>query len=110
MKEIENDIVKKYQYKDYVVYVKEVLESYECYLQKECYAVIDLMFGINKQDYSLKEFEYLIIANIEDYIEIYKQEYEDQKQSFFVVLDPKIYIYLFFVVFRRFKQRFVFLV
>ena len=78
MKEIENDIIKKYQYKDYVVYVKEVLDSYECYLQKECYGIIDLMFGINKDDYSLHAFEYLILANIEDYIKIYQQEIEDK--------------------------------
>lgn len=77
MKEIENDIIKKYIYKDYVVYVKEVLESYEFYLQKESYGVIDLMFGVMKEDYSLKEMEDLIESNIEDYIEIYKQDYED---------------------------------
>lgn len=77
MKEIENDIIKKYSYKDYVVYIKEVLESYEFYLQKESYGVIDLMFGVMKEDYSLKEMEDLIESNIEDYIEIYKQDYED---------------------------------
>ncbi len=77
MKEIENDIIKKFSYKEYVVYIKEVLESYECYLQKECYGVIDLMFGVMKEDYSVKEFEDLIEANIEDYIETYKQDYED---------------------------------
>lgn len=77
MKEIENDIIKKYSYKDYVVYVKEVLDSYEFYLQKESYGVIDLMFGVMKEDYSLKEMEDLIESNIEDYIKIYKQDYED---------------------------------
>lgn len=77
MIEIENDIIKKYSYKDYVVYVKEVLESYEFYLQKESYGVIDFMFGVMKEDYSLKEMEDLIESNIEDYIEIYEQDYED---------------------------------
>lgn len=77
MKEIKNDIIKKLSYKDYVVYIKEVLESYECYLQKECYGVIDLMFGVMKEDCSLQDFEDLIFGNIEDYIEIYKQDYED---------------------------------
>lgn len=77
MKEIENDIIKKYSYKDYVVYVKEVLESYEFYLQKESYGVIDLMFGVMKEDCSLKEMEDLIKSNIKEYIEIYKQDYEN---------------------------------
>lgn len=77
MKEIKNDIIKKYSYKDYVIYVKEVLESYEFYLQKESYGVIDLMFGVMKEDYSLKEMEDLIKSNIKDYIEIYKQDYEN---------------------------------
>ena len=77
MIEIKNDIIKKYSYIDYVVYVKEVLDSYEFYLQKESYGVIDLMFGVMKEDYSLKEIENLIESNIEDYIEIYKQDYED---------------------------------
>ena len=55
MKEIENDIIKKYSYKKYVVYVKETKNSYDFYLQNEEYAVIDLMFGVDKEDYSMKE-------------------------------------------------------
>lgn len=83
MKEIKNDIIKKYKYKDYVVYIKDVkedsknYESYEFYLQNEKYRVIILMFGVMKGDCSVKDFEDLIEANIEDYILIYKIDYED---------------------------------
>ena len=77
MKEIENDIIKKYSYKDYVVYIKDYYDSYECFLQKESYGVIELMFGVMKEDYSLKEIEDLIEANIEEYIDDYKEEFED---------------------------------
>lgn len=83
MKEIKNDIIKKYKYKDYVVYIKDVkedsknYESYEIYLQNEKYGVIDLMFGVMKEDYSIKELEDLIEVNIEDYILTYKIDYED---------------------------------
>lgn len=83
MKEIKNDIIKKYKYKDYVVYIKDVkedsknYESYEFYLQNEKYGVISLMFGLMKEDCSVKEFEDLIEANIDDYIITYQNEYED---------------------------------
>ena len=77
MEEVKNDIIKKYVYKDYVIYIKEVLDSYECYLQKECNGVIDLMFGVYTEDYSLKEFEDLILANIDNYINLYKIDYEN---------------------------------
>lgn len=77
MIEIQNDIRKKYKYKDYVVYVKWNFKNlcYEFYLQNEEYGVISLMFGIPKSD--IKDIENIILANIEDYIETYKEEYED---------------------------------
>ena len=75
MEEIKNDFIKKYSYKNYVVYIKETNISYEYYLQNEEYGVISLMFGIPKSD--IKDIENIILANIEDYIETYKEEYED---------------------------------
>ena len=78
MKEIENDIIKKYSYKNYVVYVKETKNSYDFYLQNEEYAVIDLMLGVDKEDYSMKEIEELIFMNIESHIKNYKESYEDE--------------------------------
>lgn len=84
MKEIKNDIIKKYQYGDYVVYIKDVKEdsknygSYEIYLQNEKYGVIDLMFGLLKCEIKdVKKMEEIIKNNLLDYIETYKEEYED---------------------------------
>ena len=77
MKEIKNGIRKKYKYKDYVVYVKWNFKDlcYEFYLQNENYGIISLMFGIPKCD--IKDMEEIIKNNLLDYIEIYKQDYED---------------------------------
>lgn len=72
IKEIKNDIIKKYQYKEYVVYVKETKSCYEYYLQDEQYGVISLMFGLLKSD--IEDMEEIIESNIEDYIESYKEE------------------------------------
>lgn len=81
MKEIKNDIIKKYKYENYVIYIKDTTknnyELYEAYLQNEEYGVISLMFGVMKEDYSLKDMENIILANIEDYILTYKIDYED---------------------------------
>ena len=76
MKELENDIIKKYSYKDYVVYVKTYDNSYECYLQKESYGNVYFMFGLLKEYQDLETIEQTIIGNIEEYIEFYKEEYE----------------------------------
>lgn len=77
MKEIKNDIRKKYKYKEYVVYVKWNFKNlcYEFYLQNENYGIISLMFGIPKCD--IKDMEEIIKNNLLDYIKIYKQDYED---------------------------------
>lgn len=76
MKEVKNDIIKKLSYKDYVVYIKEQNGELECYLQNERYAVVNFMFGIYKKENTIKDFIDMIENNIEDYIEIYKQDYE----------------------------------
>ena len=80
MKEIKNDIIKKYQYKEYVVYVKETKSCYEYYLQNEQYGVLTLMFGLPKSRNINNDIENNIIIvyhNIENYIKTYKEEYED---------------------------------
>ena len=85
MKKIKNDIIEKYSYKDYIIYIKETDDSYESYLQNEKYGVISLMFGISKEQcfnkvhkyYTLIPFEKYIEKNIEDYIKLYQSEYED---------------------------------
>lgn len=77
MIEIENDIIKKYQYKDYVIYAKynEKDLSYEYYLQNEEYGIIDFMFGIPKSDVDF--FEEIVLYDVENYIDNYKKEFED---------------------------------
>lgn len=84
MKEIKNDFIKKYQYEDYVIYIKDIKEdskkydSYEFYLQNEEYGVIMLMFGILKSDIEdTKGMEEIIKNNIENYIALYQEEIED---------------------------------
>lgn len=77
MREVKNDIIKKYKYKNYVVYIKENDDdlSYEIYLQNEKYGIIELMFGIPKSD--IDDLEEIILSNINDYIKLYKEDYED---------------------------------
>lgn len=77
MKEIKNDIIKKFVYGDYVIYIKETSSTYESYLQNEAYGVIDLMFGGTKEQNTLEEFIDLVHNNIVDYIQCYQKEYED---------------------------------
>ena len=77
MKEIENDIIKKFSYKDYVIYIKETNGCYESYIQNEKYEVIDFMFGARKDTNYLEDYIELVQSDIEDYIEMYKQDYED---------------------------------
>lgn len=77
MKELENDIIKKYSYEDYVVYIKENLNVYECYLQNENYGTINCMFGLSKEQVNLKQLIDIINDNLQQEIEYYKQEFED---------------------------------
>ena len=81
MKKVKNDIIKKYSYKDYVIYIKENEKSYESYLQNEQYGIITLMFGVDKKRCSFKEFVNLIEKHIEDYIYIYIKDYEEDYED-----------------------------
>ena len=77
MKEIKNDIIKKYSYKDYVIYIKETKDSYESYLQNEKYGIISLMYGISKEQNTLEDLMTILNDNIDVDIKIYQDEYED---------------------------------
>lgn len=77
MKEIKNDIIKKYKYKDYYIYIQESDNMYESYLQKRNNGIISFMFGANKRNNDLEDFIYLIEVNVEDYIDSYELDYED---------------------------------
>lgn len=78
MEEIKNDFIKKYSYKDYVVYIKETKNSYEYYLQNEIYGIIELMFGVDKKQTTLEELLQIVVDNIDIDIEYYKRENEDK--------------------------------
>ena len=80
MKEIKNDMIKKYQYKEYVIYVKDTKYGYEYYLQNEKYGVLELMFGLPKNRDLENDIENDIIVvfhNLDNYIKNYKEQYED---------------------------------
>lgn len=76
MKELENDIIKKYSYEDYVVYIKENAYIYECYLQNENYGIMHCMFGLSKEEVNLAKLTDIISNNLKQEIEYYKQEFE----------------------------------
>ena len=76
MEEIKNDFIKKYSYKNYVVYIKETNISYEYYLQNEKYGIIELMFGASKENITLEELLEIVKDNIDISIEYYKRENE----------------------------------
>lgn len=81
MKEIKNDVIKKYSYENYVIYIKDTTkngyELYEAYLQNEEYGVISLMFGTLKQNGSFEQFIEIVKHNLDSYIGYYKEEYKD---------------------------------
>lgn len=77
MKEVKNDIIKKYEYKNYYIYIKETEESFEYYLQHKDYAVMYMMYGTDKEESTLKELLTICMYNIDNDIMFYKNEYED---------------------------------
>lgn len=77
MKEIKNDIRKKYQYEDYFIYIKETKDSYEYYLQHKDYCIIDMMYGIDKKTNTIDDLLAIIKNNIMYDIDFYKNRYED---------------------------------
>lgn len=85
MIEIKSDMVKEFIYKkdyNYVIYVKETITSYECYLQNENYGIITLLFGVNKRETTMQDFIETILGCIDSHIEDYKKSYEDSDLLF----------------------------
>lgn len=77
MKEIKNDFIKMYQYKNYFIYIKETKNSYEYYIQHKDYCVIYMMIGINKKTNTVDDLLAIIRNNIMYDIDFYKSRYED---------------------------------
>lgn len=78
--------IKTYEYAgNYRVQVIDKDDQYEAWLYHKDYGVMDMMFGwpkvqhINGSDepWSLKDFLGLVEGNIDSYIELYREEYED---------------------------------
>lgn len=87
MKEIKNKVIKMFEYKDYYIYIMEdKIEKgtyYGCYLQNKQYGIISLMFGLPKDKmvlgkYTLRPLIEVIENHLEEYIEMYKKDYEDE--------------------------------
>lgn len=80
MKEIENNVIKKYKYivgsDTYYIYVIENDSMYDFYLQNKDYGVMTLMYGLMKEkgiDFCIN----IIEEHILDFINDYKEEHED---------------------------------
>ena len=78
MKEVKNDFIKKFEYGDYLIYIKDCGSHYESYIQHIEYGVMVLMWGIDKaKNMTLEEYIEIVSNNLEEYIESYKEDYED---------------------------------
>jgi hypothetical protein len=67
--------VNEYEYNNYLIYIFEDEENYELYLQNKNYGVLALMYGVPKEQNTLEEL--LNCYNLDEYIQIYQEEYED---------------------------------
>ena len=79
MKEIKNNVIKKFQLEDYYIYIMENEDSWEYYLQHKDYGIIALIFGLMKKENSFEDFMDIVGKNIECDIEYYRQTYEDEQ-------------------------------
>lgn len=81
MKEVKNDVIKKFEYKAgdeiYFIYIVETNYGYGCYLQNNCCGVISLMFGLPKEQNTLEETIEIIRANLIDEVSAYNNMYEN---------------------------------
>ena len=70
MKEVKNDFIKKFEYGDYLVYIKDCVSHYESYIQHKEYGIMQLMWGIDKatSNISIEEYIKIVNFNLEDYI------------------------------------------
>lgn len=80
MKEIENNVIKKYEYivgnDTYYIYVINNETFYEFYLQNKDYGVMTLMYGLRK-DTGIDNCIAIIEEHLLDFINDYKEEHED---------------------------------
>jgi hypothetical protein len=80
MKEIENNVIKKYEYKQgvntYYIYVIENDSMYEFYLQNKDYGVMTLMYGLMKEK-GIDNCITILEEHLLDFINDYKEEHED---------------------------------
>lgn len=77
MKEIKNKVLKTYEYWDHLIYLIDENESYGFYLQNAKYGIISLIFGLKKSENTLEDTIDIIKTNLDDYIKIYHNLYED---------------------------------
>ena len=77
MKEVKNiELVKVLKYKDkYFIYAFKEDNHYELYLKHEDYGIMFLMIGAPIEQQSLDTL--IAISEIDDYVEEYKERYED---------------------------------
>lgn len=77
MKEVKNiELIKVLKYKDkYLVYAFKKDDYYELYLKHEDYGIMFLMIGAPIEQQSLDTL--IAISEIDDYVEEYKERYED---------------------------------
>lgn len=77
MKEIKKEI-KTFEYGDYIIYIIDENFGYGCYLQNINYGIINLMFGIPKEQKTIEETISIVECNLKSEIKIYKRLYEDE--------------------------------
>ena len=77
MKEKKNDIIAKYQYEDYFIYIKETEDCYEYYLQHKDYCIMYMMYGVEKDKNTIEDLLAIAKNIILDDIDIYKERFED---------------------------------
>ena len=78
MKETKINVIKQFKVKrNYIVYLIEEDDSYEFYIQHKDYTIIVLMFGLPKEQQTLKDAIKICEANLGEQIRYYKAEYED---------------------------------
>lgn len=82
MKEIKGIKTYYYEYKDFIITIKETKEDYEAFLNCKTYGYVMGLFGVSKyqeaskEHISLNEFQDMVIAQLEEYIPIYWEDIE----------------------------------
>ena len=70
-------IIRLYFENDYIIEIINEEQTIEFWLYKKGYGIKDFMFGIENEGQDLFSLANLAETNIKEYIEIYKNEYED---------------------------------